>query len=62
MTRSFIIDYTITGDTDLASIADDIYTDLVQAGHNVQSVKPFAPKGKGLKPAAPAFNPTIQPL
>jgi len=63
MKRSFIVDYTISGDTDLLGLAEDIKKDLLTMGHDVTSVKPFAPKGegKGIAPAALSFNSTLTP-
>jgi hypothetical protein len=60
MKRSFIVDYILTGDTDLNAIAEDIKQDLLTMGHDVTNVKPFAPKGAAA-PAALPFNPNIQP-
>ncbi len=56
MKRSFIVDYTISGDTNLPAIAEEILQDLQSLGHPVISVKPFAPKGTA-KPLAPPILP-----
>jgi len=46
MKKAFIVELN-TEDTDFQSVADELFELIRNGGHNVTSVKPFAPKGKG---------------